>query len=184
MRPLDLHRSAPRAAANLALALCLVVSACASSGGALPEGGSRFEPFRAKDLDGKTIDLAERVGRDVIFVSFWATYCEPCKAEMPVLQRLHDSYRADGLSIVSVSLDGPDTIAEVAPYIRKQGYTFPVLLDESGDIAQSHNPSATAPFAIMVSRDGRVVRRITGFQPSEAEHLERELKTLLAQTTP
>ncbi len=172
---------------SLLCLLCLLsLAACASSGAGSdgPAAGTHFEPFRGKDIDGKTVDLADELGRDVIFVSFWATWCEPCKSEMPFLQRFHETYQKDGLSIVSVSLDGPDTIAEVAPYIRKQGYTFPVLLDDSGDIAQSHNPSATAPYAILVGRDGRVVRRITGFQPSEAEHLESELKALLAQPTP
>lgn len=165
----------------LSLALAASSLACGSSqpGQGPTNASGDFQPFRAKDLDGKPIDLADRVGKDVIFVSFWATYCEPCKAEMPFLQRFHDSYAKDGLTIVSVALDGPDSSAEVAPYIRKQGYTFRVVLDESGDIAQSLNPSSTAPFAILVDRAGKVVRRITGFQPSEAEHLEAELKTLL-----
>ena len=170
--------------ALVSLTLLAVAGGCGSSTtNKAPDGGaeqSNFEPFRAKDLDGKPVNLADSVGRDVIFVSFWATYCEPCKAEMPFLQRFHDSYAKDGLAIVSVALDGPDTSAEVAPYIRKQGYTFRVVLDDSGDIAQSLNPSSTAPFAILVGRDGRVVRRITGFQPSEADHLEGELKSLLA----
>lgn len=169
--------------ALVSLAALALASGCGSSTAAgTPEGAqqSNFEPFRGKDLDGKAVNLADSIGRDVIFVSFWATYCEPCKAEMPFLQRFHDSYAKDGLTIVSVALDGPDTAAEVAPYIRKQGYTFPVVLDDSGDIAQSLNPSSTAPFAILVGRDGRVVRRITGFQSSEAGHLEAELKSLLA----
>ncbi len=165
----------------LSLVLAASAVACGSSqpGDGPTNASADFQPFRAKDLDGKPIDLAESVGKDVIFVSFWATYCEPCKAEMPFLQRFHDTYGKDGLTIVSVALDGPDSSAEVAPYIRKQGYTFRVVLDESGDIAQSLNPSSTAPFAIMVDRSGKVVRRITGFQPSEAEHLEAELKSLL-----
>ncbi len=169
---------------TLLLSLVLAASSLAACGSSQPGDGPTkttgdFQPFRAKDLDGKPIDLADNVGKDVIFVSFWATYCEPCKAEMPFLQRFHDTYAKDGLTIVSVALDGPDSSAEVAPYIRKQGYTFRVVLDESGDIAQSLNPSSTAPFAIMVDRTGKVVRRITGFQPSEAEHLEAELKSLL-----
>ena len=53
---------------------------------------------------------------------------------MVFLQRYHDRYGKDGLTIVSVALDGPDTSAEVAPYIRKQGYTFRVVLDESGTV--------------------------------------------------
>jgi len=167
----------------ITLFLLVALAGCGSSGSTATHEGAEhanFEPFRAKDLDGKLVNLADSVGRDVIMVSFWATYCEPCKAEMPFLQRFHDSYAKDGLTIVSVALDGPDTAAEVAPYIRKQGYTFRVVLDDSGDIAQSLNPSSTAPFAILVGRDGRVAKRITGFQSSEVDHLEAELKSLLA----
>jgi len=167
----------------LLLLVTLFAAGCATgkpSGPSDPSAG--IQPFSARDLSGKTVNLGDHLGRDVVFVSFWATYCEPCKAEMPVLQRFHDSYGKDGLAIVSVALDGPDTAAEVAPYIRKQGYTFPVVLDDSGDIAQALNPSSTAPYAILVARDGRVVRRITGFQPSEAPHLEAELKGLLGLT--
>lgn len=173
-----------------ALALTLTLAACASTSGAGaagPEAGASFSPFREKDLDGKTFDLAPSVGRDVILISFWATWCEPCKGEMPHLQTFHDAYAKDGLVIVSIALDGPDTAAEVAPYIRKQGYTFPVLLDQHGDLAQTLNPTSSAPFAILVGRDGKVVRRFAGFQPSEAKALDAELKTLLAapaQPTP
>lgn len=165
-----------------ALSAALVaLAACASSPGTAPEGRGALAPFRAKDLDNRPLDLADHLGKDVVLISFWATYCEPCKAEMPFLQRFHDRYAKDGLTIVSVALDGPDTSAEVAPYIRKQGYTFRVVLDESGDIAQALNPSATAPFAILADRTGNIVRRITGFQSSEADALEAELKTLLAR---
>ena len=105
---------------------------------------------------------------------------------MPFLERYHQRYAERGLSIVSVALDGPDTVAEVAPYIRRQGYTFPVVLDESGDIAQALNPSSTAPFAILVDRSGRVVKQISGFQPSEADALESEIAALIGgePTTP
>ena len=165
------------------LLLLLWPLGCASTGpGVADPNAGEIPPFSARDLDGKTLNLAEHLGRDVVFVSFWATYCEPCKAEMPFLQRFHDSYAKDGLAIVSVALDGPDTAAEVAPYIRKQGYSFRVVLDDSGDIAQALNPSSTAPYAILVGRDGRVVRRITGFQPSAAPHLEAELKARLGLT--
>jgi thiol-disulfide isomerase/thioredoxin len=166
--------------ASLFIALFAAACGSASPTPGQPAGGGDFAPFSARDLDGKSLNLADHVGRDVILVSFWATYCEPCKAEMPILQRFHDSYAKDGLAIVSVALDGPDTAAEVAPYIRKQGYSFRCVLDESGDIAQSLNPSATAPYALLVDRKGHVVKRITGFQASEAPALEAEIKTLLA----
>lgn len=139
----------------------------------------RFSSFSGQTLDGKRLDLGPKLGKDVVFVSFWATWCEPCKSEMPFLQSYHEKYQAAGLTLVSVSIDGPDTASDVAPYVRRQGYTFPVVLDEDGAIAQRHNPAGTAPFGILIGRDGRIVKRIAGFQPSEAPELERELRHLL-----
>ena len=112
-------------------------------------------------------------------MSFWATYCEPCKSEMPSLQRFHERFAKDGLTIVSVAMDGPDTKSGVSPYIRKQGYTFAVVIDEDGAITQALNPTATAPYAVLVGRDGRVKKRIAGFQPSEAPAIEAEIEALV-----
>jgi thiol-disulfide isomerase/thioredoxin len=170
----------------LSVSLALGPLGCASGSGstsagdgATDSGADRFSSFSGQTLDGKRLDLGDKLGKDVVLVSFWATWCEPCKTEMPFLQSYHEKYQAAGLSLVSVSIDGPDTAADVAPYIRRLGYTFPIVLDEDGAIAQRHNPAGTAPFAILVGRDGRVVKRIAGFQPSEAPELEREIRHLL-----
>ena len=159
----------------LSLCAVLVVMACGTTSG--------ITPFRGEDIGGKPFDLAPHLGKDVVVVSFWATFCEPCKAEMPYLQTFHEKYAKDGLAVVSVSIDGPDTEAGVAPYIRKQGYTFPVVIDRDGSIVQSLNPTATAPFLVVIGRDGKVEKKVAGFQPSEAAGLEQELARLLAQST-
>ncbi len=163
-----------------------LVSGCGSSqvGGEGAGSSSRFTSFAGRTLDGKRFDVTPHIGKDVVLVSFWATWCEPCKAEMPFLQSFHDRYSKDGLTVVSVAIDGPDTSAEVAPYIRRQGYTFPVLLDDDGAIAQRHNPNYTAPFAVLVAKDGTVHKRIAGFQPSEAPELEKEIQHLLGLAAP
>lgn len=163
---------------SLIAALVIGAGACGSTTGATA-GRGEVAPFRGDDLSGKPVDLAAHLGKDVVFISFWATYCEPCKTEMPYLQAFHDKYKDRGLTIVSVALDGPETEAEVAPYIRKLGYTFPVVLDRDGAIAQALNPTATAPYSLVIARDGKVDKRISGFQPSEAAELEKELVALL-----
>ena len=171
----------------LSLCAALLIGACATSGANGTAGGGEVAPFRGDDLQGHPVDLAQHLGKDVVFVSFWATYCEPCKAEMPFLQGFHDKYKDRGLTIVSVAIDGPETEAEVAPYIRKQGYTFPVMIDRDGAIVQALNPTATAPYLIVVGRDGKVMKRVSGFQASEAPALEDELVALLGaapETTP
>jgi thiol-disulfide isomerase/thioredoxin len=159
--------------------LSAMLPACASSPTTGSEISTDFAPFQATDISGRAIDLAPHVGRDVLVVSFWATWCEPCKAEMPFLQSFHERYEKDGLVIVSVSIDGPDTAAEVAPYVRKQGFGFPVIVDEDGALAQRLNPASTAPYVLVIDRTGKVVKRVAGFQPSEAKAFEADLKGLL-----
>ena len=142
---------------------------------------SSLPTFVATDLSGDDFDLSTHLGRDVVLISFWATYCEPCKTEMPVLQKMHDAYAAKGLKILSVSLDNADSMAGVKPYIKTNGYTFTVVIDEDTTIANAYNPRLTAPFTILIDRKGAIYKKIEGFQLSEAEHLENEVKSLLAK---
>lgn len=167
-------------------ALAALVIGCGTTsgtgGGGEPQSAD-IRPFKGDDVaSGKTVDLTAHLGKDVVLVSFWATWCEPCKVEMPFLQEFHDKHASKGLAIVSVAMDRPDTEAEVAPYVRKQGYTFPIVIDRDGSIAQSLNPTSAAPYALIIGRDGKVKKRISGFQPAEAKELEHELEALLAES--
>jgi peroxiredoxin len=141
--------------------------------------GVSASSFEATDLNGDDFSLATHLGKDVVVISFWATWCEPCKAEMPTLQKMHDLYGKKGLKIISVSGDGPDTQVEVAPYIRSNRYTFTVVIDEDSSIAQAYNPRNTMPFMVLINNKGQVVKRIAGFQLSEAAHLVAEVKKLV-----
>ncbi|MEZ4267189.1 MAG: TlpA disulfide reductase family protein [Myxococcota bacterium] len=160
--------------------------ASSASPGADTEAGSGRKvsasaTFAVTDIDGRRFALADHLGRDVVLLSFWATFCEPCKTEMPYLQRMHERLAGQGLAVLSVSLDGPETWAEVAPYIKSNDYTFPVAIDQDSTIAVAWNPRAAAPFTVLIGRDGRIARTIEGFQLSEAARLEAEVERLLAQ---
>lgn len=160
------------------------LSACGTTSGTgtSASNGAEIRAFKADDIVTQApFDLAKHLGKDVVLVSFWATFCEPCKAEMPFLQAFHDRHAAAGLTIVSVDIDGPDTEAEVAPYVRKQGYTYPIVIDRDGSIAQALNPTSSAPYSLVIGRDGKVKKRLSGFQPAEAPALEKELEALLAE---
>jgi len=160
------------------VALAMALTGCATTGGAAGDSTGLYA-FRAAELDGSTLDMREHFGRDVVLLNFWATYCEPCKAEMPVLQGMHERLGERGLKIVSISIDTSETISGVRPFIRRQGYTFSVVVDEDEAISQAYNPAKSAPFTIIIDRDGRVVQRIEGFRPAEAAELERRVEELL-----
>ena len=158
---------------------------CAGSTGQVTDGekqssnATSASSFEGTDIDGEDFDLSDHLGKDVIVLSFWSTWCEPCKAEMPTLQKIHDAHDGKGLKIVSISLDGSDTMAGVKPYIKSNGFTFTVLIDEDTSIAQSYNPRSTLPFMVMLNRKGEIHKQIEGFQLSEADHLVAEVKALV-----
>ena len=115
-------------------------TAPAAEGDAQEQTIGTLPTFQASDIDGGLFDFSEHLGKKAVLMSFWAMYCEPCKTEMPFLQELHDKYGDKGLLILSVSMDGPDTIAGVAPYMHSNDYTFSCVLDEDSAITQAFNP--------------------------------------------
>jgi thiol-disulfide isomerase/thioredoxin len=171
-------RSAPIPFAVTILALAATSCNGSGQGGGLGSS-SNLTAFTAVDLEGKVFDLGAHLGKDVVLMSFWATWCEPCKAEMPTLEALHQKYREQGLSVLSVSIDRADTVAGVRPHIRANRYSFPVVIDEDSSIAQAYNPRSVAPFTVLIGRDAKIAKTIEGFQLSEVALLEAEVRQLL-----
>ena len=174
----------------MGLGILLMMTGCATTGAATSDTGATNPApaesttagvpiFQATDINGETFDLSAHIGSEVVFISFWATWCEPCKTEMPLIQQLHDDFGSKGLKVLSVSLDGPDTVSGVEPYIQTQGYTFQVVVDEDTSIAQAINPRTVAPFTVILAKDGQVAKTIEGFQLSESEHIIATVKDLL-----
>lgn len=157
-------------------AALLVATAASAAGKAAPT-------FTLKDINGKSFDLSDRLGKDVVVVNFFATWCAPCQAELPILQRLHESYGGKGLSVVVVSIDDPKSASKVKPLIREQKYTFPVLLDTQTKVVSLYNPKKVIPFSAIIDRDGNIHAQKFGFQPGDETKLEEDLKALMAAGT-
>ncbi|HWM87518.1 MAG TPA: TlpA disulfide reductase family protein [Kofleriaceae bacterium] len=175
-----------RALAALPLALCLAAStAC---GGALDgekpsAGGSAGRAaapdFALRDLSGRTVRLSDHRGK-VVLVNFWATWCVPCAAELPHLERLYNKYRDQGFVVLAISMDGPESSANVDPHARRYGLTFPVLLDEETRVVATYNPKRTAPFTVMIGRGGEVAGTREGYHAGDEIAVEEDIRALIA----
>lgn len=117
--------------------------------------------------------LEEHLGEKPIVVLFWATWCAPCRQELPLYQQLYQRYRDDGLVVVAVSMDGSNTIASAGPMARRLGLTFPVVSDLDTSVTSRLNPRRAAPFSVWIDRSGRIVREREGFSLSEREEIAR-----------
>ncbi len=111
------------------------------------------EGFLLATLDGSQGRLADHLGK-IVFLNFWATWCPPCREEMPSMQTLYDELRSDGLEIVAVNVMEPRET--VAPFIEEFGYTYPVLLDIEGRVMSRYAVRAY-PTTYVIDRDGYVI---------------------------
>lgn len=135
--------------------------------------------FTLKDTFGKKFDLAPHLGKDVVLLNFFATWCAPCMAELPSLQALQDRYGEQGLKVVVVSIDDPKSAAKVKPLIRELKLSLTVLLDTETRVVSLYNAKKSVPFTIMIGRDGNVAAEHMGFQPGDDQRLATEIEGLL-----
>jgi thiol-disulfide isomerase/thioredoxin len=131
--------------------------------------------FTLKDVAGKAVALASLKGK-VVLLDFWATWCGPCKIEIPWFVEFQNKYGKDGLQVVGVSID--DTAAKLKPYVAAMKMNYPVLqgLDHD-DIQDAYGPLFGIPVTIVISRDGRMCAKHVGL--SSKERFESEIKSLL-----
>jgi peroxiredoxin len=145
-----------------------------------PEASSGLGDFSLEDIDGRTHALSDYVGKNVVLVAFWATWCEPCKRKTVQHQELYDRYRARGFVVLAVSMDEPETQGQVRTYARQRQLTFPVLLDTESQAVHLLNPRRTAPFTVLPGRDGRIAWEHEGWVSGDEKTLEDEVVKVLA----
>jgi thiol-disulfide isomerase/thioredoxin len=159
----------PLAVAALALAAGVASAAVTPSAGA-PD-------FALPSLDGPNLRLQEQRGR-VVMINFWATWCGPCRVEMPHLARLYEKYRGSGFTVLAVNIDeDPHKAASVA---KQLGMRFPVLLDSEKKVSRLYDLS-TMPSTILVDRDGRVRYVHRGYRDGYEDTYDKQIRELLRE---
>ena len=96
-----------------------------------PKIGKVAPEFALVDLDDKPVRLSDYRGK-VVFLNFWATWCKPCREEMPSMEVLHKNFAKDGLIVLAVSIDRVTTTKDIPPFIKSMNLSFPVLIDSWG----------------------------------------------------
>ena len=112
-------------------------------------------------------------------ILFWATWCAPCRQELPVYQSLYERYREQGLRVVAISMDGANTLPSAGPMARRLGLAFDVVSDLDTAVTTQLNPRRAAPFSIWIDRSGVVVREREGFSLAERAEVVRGIVRLV-----
>jgi len=118
-----------------------------------------------KTLSGETITLADQEGK-VILVNFWATWCAPCRKEIPDLIDLHASMKSEGLRVVGIALD-EEGRSVVEPYVEKMDINYPIVVDTSRSVESKFDSMYGLPTTYVVNPDGDIVKRVLGIFPTD-----------------
>ncbi|MEW6705970.1 MAG: TlpA disulfide reductase family protein [Pseudomonadota bacterium] len=164
--------SMPSLIRSLAAALLALGAAIA---GAVPTGPA--PDFTLRTMDGPNLRLQEQRGR-VVMVNFWATWCGPCRQEMPELNKLYEKYRSSGFVLLGVNVD--DDTRNAASVATKLGVKFPVLLDTDKAVSKRYD-LATMPSTVLIDRDGKVRYVHRGYRDGFEDLYEKQIRELLKE---
>lgn len=165
------------------LSLCLVLSILhvnrihASPLTAI-EKRSHVADFELKNLKGERVRLSDFKGK-VVLVNFWATWCAPCKQELPHLNRMYQTYQNQGFEVLAISTDSPQTMSQVGRLARR--WTFKTLLDPEGKVVAQLNPRGVAPYTLIVDPQGRIAYEHDGYTSGEEVQMEEAIKAILSE---
>lgn len=133
-----------------------------------------------KDMDGATVNTAALEVDGPIIISFWATWCSPCKRELNTIQDLYPDWQDEtGVTLVAVSVDDEKTKNSVPMYVNGKGWEYIVLMDTNGDFKRAMGVN-NVPHTFLVDKDGNIVYSHNNFAPGDEDELYEELLKLTA----
>lgn len=156
-------------------------TACGPSPGPRAGGmakGPRAPDFTLPTLDGGDVTLSDFEGDKVVLLDFWATNCDPCKAELPEIVKLYEEKRDAGLVVLAISIDPPETLSLVTTTVGRMKMGFPVLLDRDTEVFDRYSPKGVMPYTAVVDRAGVLRLRRTGYEAGDTASWNELIATI------
>lgn len=139
-----------------------------------------YYEFTLPDLDGNDVSLQKIIDKsNVVMLSFWATWCTPCKEEMKKMADLYDKYKDKGFEYVALNVDNQKSVAKVKAFITSQGYTFPVLLDTDKHVFEGYSGKDEMPYSVLINKKKEIIAVHIGFKTGDEVTIEKEIKEAL-----
>jgi len=142
--------------------------------------GQKLPSIDVKNLDGETVDIStySETGQ-ITIISFWATWCAPCKKELNNIAEVYEEWVEDyNVKLVAISVDDSRNASKVKTYINGQSWEYDVLLDSNSDLKRALN-FPTVPFTLLLDKDGKIVYRHSGYVEGDEYILEEEIAKLM-----
>jgi peroxiredoxin len=144
------------------MGMALMASAAHASG--LPD-------FSLQDINGNRFQMSEHAGKEAVIISFWATWCVPCKQLLTRLEKIRLEHPE--ILVLAISTDDANTLAGVRPYISGKKFGFSVLLDLDNKVVKMFDPEKKIPVTIIADKTGRILYSRTGYLPGDEKEIRR-----------
>ena len=168
---IKISRSLPRL-----LTACMISLVCVSLTGAASVKGPAPN-FTLKSLSGKNLKLSEMTG-NVVLINFWASWCGPCREEMPVLNALHKKYEPLGFTVLGVNVE--EDMEGAMNFLGHVPVDFPILLDNTNKVSKQYKVVAM-PTTVVVDRDGNMRYLHEGYKPGDEKKYRQMIKKLVRE---
>ncbi len=146
----------------------------------LPPDGPPAPPFRLSSIKGGSFS-STKLENQVILMAFWASWCEPCKAELRALQTLFRKYESKGFTVVGINTDESRNKSRVRTLARSLKVHFPMLLDPENAHLSKINPALEIPYTVLIDKKGRIRMKKQGYLPGDERKLEPMIELLLGE---
>jgi len=141
--------------------------------------GDHAPDFKLKDTQGKMHSLTEYLEHGPVLMSYWATWCEPCKKEIPHMLKLSDAWADSGLTYLLIAVDTPKTQSRIKSLVKSKKWDAPVLLDTSGKTMRRYKGN-NPPVTILINSMGEIIMRHTGFKPGDEKAVQTAIQEMFA----
>ena len=142
-----------------------------------PEEGHLAPDFALKTLNGKMIRLSDFRGKKVVLINFWATWCPPCRSEMPTMQQIYTEYKGKGFEILAINIER-DSKEEILEFMKELRLTFPVLLDSDMKVTRTYRLIGL-PVSMLIDRRGIIRSKEIGYHDWTDKESRKRVENLL-----
>jgi len=131
-----------------------------------------------KTVDNKRFEVKKYLEKGPVVIAFWATWCKPCRKELPALKKVYDKYTNDGLTILAISIDSPRSMSKVKNFVKKSDLPYIFLIDPNGEESTKLQVK-DIPYTLLANQSGKIVYTHRGYRKGDEKKLDEKISKLI-----
>ena len=137
--------------------------------------------LRLKTVDNKRFEIKEYLDKGPVVIAFWATWCKPCRKELPAIKEVYEKYKDQGLTILAISIDSPRSLSKVKSFVKSSDLPYEFLIDPNGEQSTKLQVK-DIPYTLLANKSGEIVYTHRGYREGDEKELDEKISELLNES--